>query len=69
MIIISMLIWFAIGVAYVAHSKQGWLAMMSDPLNVKHTWSALPCLFICWWLWPIYPWLSHQMFLFMLRFN
>lgn len=43
--------------------------MMTDSRNVKYTWPSTPCLIICIFLWPIYPWLSRQMFLFMLRFN
>jgi hypothetical protein len=65
----ALLVWLAVGVLYVARSKQGWLIMLCDDRNVKHTWVAIPCLIICYFLWPIYPWLSRQMFLFMLRFN
>ena len=60
--------WTSIGFWYVKITPSDWLHMMSDDRNVRYPWMSIPALILCWIFWPIYPWLSRQLFLFALKF-
>lgn len=58
-------IWLMIGMVVLRLREEGWLIMITDPLNVgSATWLALPSLVICWLLWPFN--ISRYLFLFAL---
>jgi hypothetical protein len=69
-IMIWLLLWILIGMLVVrfwSNGAGGWLVMIADRRNVKHTWLAIPALFLTWLLWPIRTWVARQCFLFALK--
>lgn len=60
---ILIVVWFTIGTVWVKMREEGWLIMMTNPMNTNRTWMALPSLFLCWTLWPFCNWVARNMFL------
>lgn len=56
---IGLILWFAIGVAYLRFTSKGtdeggWLLMLSDRRSARHPKIAILALVVCWMAWPVY---------------
>ena len=56
------IIWVMIGIVVTRHVEEGWLIMITDPLNTKQNWLAPIGLILCWLLWPICNYVSRTSF-------
>lgn len=41
------------GIIVCLKGDGGWVVMISDDRNCRHTWLAFPALILCWVFWPI----------------
>lgn len=55
--------WIVVGFVWVKFREEGWLIMITNPRNSRHTWMAIPALFLTLILWPVCNQVARFMFM------